>query len=407
MSEKKSIWMINHFAISPMMPGGTRHYDFGVELVKRGYDVKIFASDFNYTNREHTKLRFWQLKSREYYNDVEFVWLNTIGYKKNNWKRMLNMLSFAFNACLVGYATKKANLIIGSSPHLFAAFAGYVIAKLKRCQFYLEVRDLWPQTMIEGGSVKEGSVVVKILRIIEHFLYKNSSLIIVLAKGAGKYIEEKGIESQKILFLPNGVHLEHFKVTEPREKVRQHFNLKGKFVVMYAGAHGQLNALHTIIDAAQLMQDNPKVVFVSVGDGPEKNNLMESVQAKGLTNVMFVPPVSKAEVPNLLNAADALVITLLNVDLFSYGVSPNKLFDYMAARKPVICAVSGEMSKLVMEADAGITVEPEKPDELAKAVLDLIEKPERCATYGINGRRFVERNFSRRQLLNELLQKLN
>ncbi|MEX1017269.1 MAG: sugar transferase [Phycisphaeraceae bacterium] len=404
--DRPRVWMINHTAIPPTMSGGTRHYDFAVELTRRGYDVTIFASEFSYTERQHKKLRFGQLQCFEDYDGVGFRWINSVRYEGNNWKRIANMVSFSAGVGLAGLFRRKPDLIIGSSPHLFGALAALWLARLRRTRFFLEVRDLWPQTMIEGGDVREDSRTVKILRWMERLLYRNAEHIIVLAKGSKPYIAERGVSAERITFIPNGVHLGHFTTTESREAVRDRLDFGDKFVVMYAGAHGQLNALSTVVEAADRLRHREDILVVLVGDGPKKAELMALAQQKGLTNIRFESAVPKAEVPNLLAAADALVITLLNVRLFQYGVSPNKLFDYMASARPVICAVAGDMAELVQQAEAGLTVEPENPAALAEAVERLQADPAAQQRYSESGRRFIAEHYSRQTLADALEQRI-
>jgi glycosyltransferase involved in cell wall biosynthesis len=266
----------------------------------------------------------------------------------------------------------------------------------------------------------------KLLRGIESLLYRKADRIIVLSEGVGEYIAGRGVNPEKISLLPNGVYLEQFEVTEDRTSVRARLDLLGKFVVMYAGVHGLANALDMILDAGYLMEKAKigerraenrelhalssklyalcsEVAFVLVGDGPCKGELQQIVNEKRLNNVKMLPAVPKNYIPNLLNAADALVITLRSLDLFSYGVSPNKLFEYMASGKPILCAVNGRMAELVTRANAGITVEPENPEALMHAILSLAGDSERCSIYGANGRRFVAENFSRSRIVEGLI----
>ena len=402
----KTIWIINHFATLPSAPGGTRHYDFGVELAKRGYEVTIFASDFNYMLRKRigkgeSCVYHAISEGRPSHGHLRFVWVRSLRYRKNNWRRAANMLSFALNVIVLGIMRKRPDLVIGSSPHLLAALAAYILAKARASEFYLEVRDLWPQVLIDMGAAAEESIQIVLLRKIETLLYREADRIIVLSHGTEEYIARRGVDPDRILMLPNGVYIESFEVTESRDSIRQRLDLADKFVVMYAGAHGPANALDTILDAGSRMRS--EVAFVLIGDGPCKDELQKMVAEKGLDNVKMLPAVPKESIPDLLNAADALVITLRSVDLFSYGVSPNKLFEYMASSRPIICAVNGEVASLVTRADAGITVKPEDPEAMSQAISFLMENGDRCSVYGANGRRFVEENFSRSRMANDLV----
>ena len=313
------------------------------------------------------------------------------------------MLSFAFNIMIVGFFRRRPDVIIGSSPHLFAALSAYLLAKLKGSRFFLEIRDLWPQVLVDMGAATENSFLVMLLRRIETLLYRSAEKIIVLSEGAGRYIARRGVEPERISLLPNGVYLEGFEVTENRESIRSRMGVSDKFVVMYAGAHGPANALEIIIQAAAIVKNEAEVVFVLVGDGPCKDELRRMVAEENLDNVKMLPAVPKSSLPNLLNAADALAITLRSVELFSYGVSPNKLFEYMAIGKPILCAVGGEVANLVTEANAGVIVEPEDPDALAQAVIYLAENGDKRPVYGANGRKFVEKNFSRSRIVENLV----
>ena len=416
---RKKVWIINYFATPPDVPGGTRHYDFGVEMAREGYDVTIFASNFNYMLRQNYNgsvsfcsgscLHDQQAPTDKTNLDsgsLRFTWIRSASYKRNNWRRAVNMLSFSFNVLIRGTFRRKPTAIIGSSPHLIAALSAYFLAKIKGCQFYFEVRDLWPQVLVDMGVLKEGAASIRFLRKIESLLYRKAKRVIYLSEGAGKYISDRGISPQKLLLLPNGVYLERFMFSEERDKVRSRLGLTDEFVVMYTGAHGPANALDTMVDAAILarsLQTYEKVVFVLVGDGPEKDRLQRKAEAECPKNVRFLEAVAGDSIPDLLNAADALVITLRAVRLFSYAVSPNKLFDYMASRKPIICAVSGETAELVRRAQAGITIEPEDPGALLNAVASLMNDEEKRERFGKNGRRFAEEHYSRSDIAKSLI----
>lgn len=434
-SSKREIWMINQYAITPDLPGGTRHYDFGCELVKKGYRVRIFASDVNLSLRRHTRLGASELWREEDVNGVQFIWVRAAAYQKNDWRRVWNMLSFAFNVCWVGVRLyDKPAIIIGSSPHPFAALGAWILAKLKHSRFILELRDLWPQALIDMGGMSEGSVPVRLLRFLERFLYRVAEKIIILASGSRDYLVKRGVASQKIVYIPNGVHLKNFQVGDLRvtEDLRDVENSRGlgrsqyvaagevaassalvselrgrfgftRFTIIYTGAHGPANALDTILGAADLLRARHDIEFILVGDGPSKSALVVAAKQRGLSNVRFMDPVPKGEIPKLLAAADVAVIALRSVDAFSYGISPNKLFDYMAAAKPVICAVPGDMARLVEDSGAGISIPPENPEALAKAVEGFLSMSavERAAM-GKRGRDLVEREFSREKLAERL-----
>lgn len=401
----REVWIVNHYAITPDLPGGTRHYDFGIELAKMGYKVRIFVSDVNHVLSRHTKLNPGELYREESVNGVWFVWVRAAMYQKNDWRRAWNMLSFAFNACRVGLRVQdKPEVIIGSSPHPFAVLAAYAISRFKRSRFILEIRDLWPQALIDMGGMTERSIITIMLRLLERFLYKVAAKIIILALGSRDYLLEHGVASDKIVYIPNGVHLGNFKEATSRSEARKEFGFT-KFTIVYTGAHGPANALDTILRAADFLHNRNDVEFVLVGDGPSKSALVEEATRLKLKNLRFMDPVPKARIPQLLAAADAAVITLRAVDAFSYGISPNKLFDYMASGKPVICSVPGDMAWLVRDNGAGLIVEPENPEALARAVEELLTMNQyERDVMGKRGRELVEKEFSREKLAERLME---
>lgn len=384
----KTIWMINQYAVSPDIPGGTRHNDLSSELAKKKFEVYIFASDFSLLSRKFLKLRPGKLYQIEEVEGVKFVWTHCTPYKYNNWRRVLNMLSFSLNVFRIGRRMKSPDIIIGSSPHLFGALSAYCLSKIKRSKFLLELRDLWPQVLVDMKTAKESDIKIKFLRVIESLLCRKSSMIIILASGMKDYLYRRGVQPEKFIFIPNGVHPQHFISRLGREEARKKYRFD-KFVAVYLGAHGPANALHTILEAAEILKPNSDLYFTLVGDGPCKPDLVKLAMEKNLENVRFCDPVPKTEVPDLLLAADIGIITLRDIKVFSYGISPNKLFDYMGAELPVICAISGDMSKLVEEANAGMALPPEQPKVLAEAVIRLFNDPALRRVMGSNGKQFV------------------
>ncbi len=400
------IWMINHYAISPDLPGGTRHFDFACELVKKGYRVKIFACDVILgKNKEHAKLEEKESYSVENIKGVEFIWVRAATYERNNWRRFLNMSTFSYNCYKIGKKFKsKPEIIIGSSPHPFAAFVAAKLARKLKTKFFLELRDLWPQVIVDMGKLSEHHPITKAMRLLEKYLYRVADKIIVLAEGSKNYLKEKwGISESEILYLPNGVYLNNFSYEEDRDVLRKRYNFT-KFTLIYTGAHGPANSLDTILRAAGRLRENKKIEIVLVGDGILKERLLKQAKEIRLNNVRFFDPVPKNEIPGMLIAADAAIITLKKAKVFSYGVSPNKLFDYMAARKPIICAIGGDIAEKIIETGCGISVIPENDKSMAEAIIHLANLPaDRLKQMGDYGYKEIERNYSREKLVQKLI----
>lgn len=367
------LWLINQFANTPDLPGHTRQYEVAAGLVRLGWRVGVFASDFNLTQRCYRRLRFPSLCASERPAGIHWTWLWVSPYRQNNWKRQLNMLSFCLHlllrlmpgALLGRLSGRTPDLILASSPQLPAAFICLWIARLSGIPFVLEVRDLWPQVLIDQGGQSPQSLMVRLLGWMERQLYTHAHTVVVLAQGAERYVRERG--ARRTAWLPNGPDLELFshKPLPPHQPT---------FTVLYAGAHGDANALENVIAAARLLEHrNSPVRFQFIGDGPEKQVLIQL--AAGLKTVVFNDPVPKAEIPARMAQADAILLSLRDVPLFRYGVSPNKLYDAYAIGRPVITTVAGSVNSEVETHRLGFTAEPGDPQALADAILRLAQTP--------------------------------
>ena len=209
-----NIWILNHYAITPDLPGGTRHFDFGKELAKRGHKVTIFASSFRHSLFKETKLYGNSNYAIDKISDgFRFVWVKTVPYKVNNWKRVLNMLSYSWRVYETAkfLSLERPDVIVGSSVHLFAVLTAYLLSLHFRAHFIMEVRDLWPQTLVNMGISKWHPFVVS-LSFLEKFLYRRARKIITLLPKAHKYIESLAISTEKVVWISNGVDLSTFNI---------------------------------------------------------------------------------------------------------------------------------------------------------------------------------------------------
>ncbi len=402
-----TLWILNHYAISPDMSGGTRHFDLGRELVKKGHEVTIFASGFDHHTRQYLKIKPGEKMRVEEYDGVRFVWVNTIPYTKNDWRRVLNMLSYGWRVLRCSRGLPKPDAVIGSSMHPFAALAGWWLARRYKAKFIFEVRDLWPQTAVDMGAMKKNSLPAKLLYAWEKFMYNKAEKIIVLLPYAKDYVASRGINPEKVFWLPNGVNLERFDHPAPLEEgseVAEVFEqYRDKFKVVYTGAHGVPNGLDVIVEAARLIQEKSENIhFILIGEGTEKSRLKEKTQSLELTNITFCEPIPKQAIPSALLAADCLVYSIPAFNIYRYGVSLNKSFDYLASAKPVVMA-GNPQNNIVEEANAGIAVEPENPEALAEAIIKIYELPEeKRIELGKNGRRYVEQFYNIKNLATNL-----
>lgn len=402
-----NIWILNHYAVTPNMPGGTRHYDFGKELVKKGYDVTIFASSFHYAKHIEMKLSKGQVCKVEDINGVKFVWIKTFPYYKNDWRRIINMLGYMINSYFIGRKITKLDrriprpsTIIGSSVHLFAVLSAYWLSKYHKAKFIMEVRDLWPQAIVDMKVMRLRNPIIKALQILERFLYGRATRIITLLPLAEKYLTLAGVKKEKIVWIPNGVVLSRFVTFDNMRSPDKPFKL------VYLGAHGPVNALDVLIKAAKIVESKgyDNIRFFLIGEGSEKSRLIKLKDKLNLKNVEFRDPVPKAQISTVLNEADVFILNVEKTDVFKYGISFNKLFDYMMAGKPIIFSLNSPTNP-VKEAQCGFSIPPKEPEALGEAVIKLYRTPlEERQAMGERGRQYV-RQYHNIAVLAERLEK--
>ncbi|OCA88271.1 glycosyltransferase WbuB [Bacillus sp. FJAT-27225] len=366
------IWILNHAALKPGESGITRHYDLASVMVEKGHEVTIFASSFiPYFFK-------WRNPAKKNYNEnvngVLFEWLWTMPYKGNSPMRLLNMISYFFMSIYRGLQKRKEkpDVIVGSSVHLFACLAGYYLSRFLKTRYIVEIRDLWPRTLIDFGAITERHPLAILFGAIEKFVYKKADQIIVTLPGAADYIEGCGVDRTKIVYIPNGVHmsrLDEFTIESSLSDEFEAIKSKHKRIAVYVGAHGTANALETVIASADYLNPD-KVAMVFIGEGPEKQKLID--RAKPYSNVYFFNSIPKEEVLSTLRLADILMVSMLDTPLYKYGISLNKLNDYLLAGKPAIFA-GNVLNNIIENAKAGITVPPENPEKFAEGIKQLLQ----------------------------------
>jgi glycosyltransferase involved in cell wall biosynthesis len=403
----KHVWILNHYAMTPDKPGGTRHYCLARNLLAHGWHATLIAGSVEHLSGKQ-RLAPREMARMEEFDGIPFLWLRTPQFKGNGIGRIINMLSYSLRVMRRKYTQElpKPELIIGSTVHPFAAMAGALLARRHGVPFIFEVRDLWPQTLIDLGRLQARSLQARALARLEKYLYAEARRIVVLLPKAADYIAGLGIPASKVVWIPNGVDLSVFPAHEPTAGV------PGRpFVLMYFGAHGQANGLACILEAMQLVSRHiaPELITLRmIGDGPLKADLIGLAKRLGLGNVVFDPPVPKDAIPALAGQADAFVISVLDLpQLYRYGISMNKLFDYLASARPIIIA-SAAANNPVDDAKAGITVAPGNPEQMAAAIRELFHSSaDERRQMGRAGRRYVEQHHGFDQLAGRLASTMN
>jgi glycosyltransferase involved in cell wall biosynthesis len=321
-------------------------------------------------------------------NGVKFVWIKTPAYCRNDWRRVVNMLSYGWRSFRIAAQLKeKPDAIIGVTNHPIGALSGYCVSAVKRCRFFFEVRDLWPLTLVQFGLLKERSAITWAMSHLEDFLFKKAERIIMVWPRMDEYGTEKGTSREKFVWIPQCVDLNRYDSLRPYDGT-----FSGVFTVMYLGGHVNANAIEVILNAARVlqMQAFSGVRFVLVGDGQEKRNLMKLAADLRLNNVEFKDVVPRQDLPRIMNEADAFVLSMKNLPgLYRFGISWNKLSDYLVAGRPILLAGAPAYNPVNI-AGAGISVPPQDPDALANAVKELVAmSPEARARMGENAKRYA------------------
>jgi glycosyltransferase involved in cell wall biosynthesis len=372
--------------------GGTRHYELARYLINRGHRVTVIASPVSYlTGKTQSRSNHWVERVDKGQGLTIFRTYTYTGLHRSFVLRVFSFLSFMLSSFFVGLGVPKVDLVWGTSPPLFQGGTAWALARLKRAPFLFEVRDLWPAFAIQVGVLRN-PFLIRLSEWFESFLYQHANRVMVNSPGFIEHVQKRG--AGNVYLLPNGADPEMFDPNASGEEFRSKHHLVDKFVVLYAGAHGLSNDLGVVLEAASQLKCHPEIQFVFVGDGKEKRSLVAQAARMNLTNTTFLDPAPKQDMPGVLAAADACIAILKPIPLYA-TTYPNKVFDYMAAGRPVILAIDGVIRKVVEEAGAGIAIPPGDSTAMANAVRQMALRRSAARAMGLAGRQYVERYFSR------------
>ena len=383
--------------------GSTRAYEHAKRWVEYGAEVTVVTCFPHYPDGIIPE----KYKGHSFYEEeIDGInVLRTFTYaapNKGKIKRSLGFFSFMFSSVIQGaLKAGKNDVLIASSPPITVGFSGMVLAMLKRIPFVFEVRDLWPESIVQLGQITNKPV-IKILEFLEVLMYKRASKIIGVSDPYVDIICSKGIPLKKIETIKNGVDLSLFTPIEYDKELAEKLNLTNKFVAAYFGTFGLAHALDKVLLAAEKLKENKDIHFLFIGDGAEKEKLFKMKSELQLDNVTFIPMIKKAELKKYYSVTDIMLVPLRDLPLFD-TVLPSKIFEILAMKKPIIITVKGEAKKLVENAGGGKFAEPENPDDLAEKILETYNNPEWLKEAGEKGRTFVEKNFNRDKLAKNYL----
>lgn len=352
----------------------SRTYEHAVQWVKSGHDVTVITCAPNFPEGKVYAGYQNKLYDVSCINGIRVVRVKTyISANEGFIKRILDYLSFMVSGFIASIFQRKVDVVIATSPQFFCACAGWATSVIKRAPFVFELRDIWPASITAVGAMKE-SFLIKVLEKLEIFLYKRADSIISVTHSFKNELIERGIEGGKIEVILNGVDLSKYVPVERKDpQLAKEYNLTDKFVVGYIGTHGLAHGLGTIIDVAEMAKDYEEIRFLFVGGGAARQQVIDCVRKKGLTNVVFLDRQPKDMMPKVWSLCDISLVPLINNPLFK-TVIPSKIFECMAMGIPTVLSVpKGEASELVDRYKTGLVVESEDREGISQAILGMYE----------------------------------
>jgi colanic acid biosynthesis glycosyl transferase WcaI len=320
-------------------------------------------------------------------------------------RRTLSHALFGLTAIWAALRSKQPDILIATSPQFFCGLAGAIAARLKRCPFVLEVRDLWPESIVALGQLRQPTL-RRLLERLETALYRSAAGIVVVTQAFVDHIEARGIPRDRLRIIYNGIDTSRFHPRSRDEALLRQHGLEEKFLVAYVGTLGLAHGLGTLIDAAERLAGAEEMRFLLIGDGADRGRLEAKARQRGLSNLSFLGLRPRSEIPAWLASIEVLVVMLRDLPVFE-TVIPSKIFEFLAQERCVVVAAKGEIRRLVSEADAAFVIDPEDPAQLAEAILEIQRRPEEARRRARLGLAWVERSFVRDKLAREMLEFLD
>lgn len=391
-------------------PGGSRWNEMAKTWIELGHEVSVIAGMIHYngsSKRSEYKGKYFVKK--KFGNITVYRSHVSESYNSGFLGRLWGYFSFMFSSLWNGIFRVKEqfDVVIVTSPPLFVGISGYLLSILKKIPMVFEIRDLWPESAIDTG-VLTNRFLIKLAYKVEKFIYKKAVLINVLTPAFYNTLKDiKGISPEKLIMIPNAADFslsEKILKTFDRETFRKQNDLENRFVITYVGAHGVANHLDQLLDAGKSLEDT-NVLFLLIGQGMEKDRLIEKAKEMGVKNVRFYDPVPKSDVFQFILASEMGASVLKNVETFK-TVYSNKTFDYFSCKIPVLMAIDGVSRELVESAKAGSYVEPENILEYERIIRRYLKSPSSLRVEGENGYKFAKSNFDRESLAKQYIVEL-
>ena len=369
------IWLINHYAVPPQYYPLARPSLFAKNLIKMGHEVTIIAASTVHNSNKNLIEGEEKIK-KETVDGIPYVYIKCSNYEGNGLKRVINILEYAIKLPGVCKTLEKPDAIVATSFDPISCYQGIRLANKYGITGVAEIADLWPETLVEYGGVSRKNPIVRILRAIEKNIYVKSDSIVFTAAGEYEYIIEQGWEKEipreKVAYINNGIDLELFDCNKNNYKISdKELEDEQSFKVIYTGSIRRVNNLGGILDVAKEV-NNPAVRFLIWGDGDELPMLKQRIKDENITNVMFKGKVEKTYIPYITSKANLNYAHNTASPLFRFGLSFNKIFDYLAAGKPILCDFPANYNPVIM-GNAGVAVESADPKDVARKIEEFAD----------------------------------
>jgi glycosyltransferase involved in cell wall biosynthesis len=393
------ITLFHQYFLGKNDPGGSRWNEFTNFFSKKeNFKIDVIAGNIHYATGKQIGVKVWSNKETIDDNITLYRTWTYSGYNSNFIGRVIGYLSYTFSSLVKSLMLEKSDVIIITSPSIFVGISAIILSKVKRIPFILEVRDLWPESAVATG-VLNNKILLNILYWLEYKLYKYSKKIVVLTPAFKENIEKRFPEFiGKIDTITNGADFSIMTKTNKAKSIRDMYGWNNKKVFAYFGAHGVANDLMQVIEVANKIKENKDILFVLIGDGMQKKMLQEKAKEYKLNNLQFIDSVPKNEVVDYINASDICMAILKKTDTFK-TVYPNKVFDYMSCKKPILVTIAGITRKLINDANCGVYSEPENLEQFEQSINQYTKmSKDELEELGNSGFEFVKENFDREKL---------
>jgi len=392
-----NIVLINHYASYPELGMEFRPYYLSKYWVRNGHNVTIIASSYSHLRRKQPEIT--RLTQEQNVEGIKYVWIKNPVYSGNGFKRAINIFSFVSIVWLLykRIIRSPVDLVISSSTYPLDIYPAKKLAKKYNAKLIYEPHDLWPSVLYLVGGMSRYHPFVMLMQKAEDDSCKYSDAIVSLHPDNIKHLKTRGCNEQKYFHIPNGIDVNSWSesgvLSDKYKKVIDNIKNENKMILMYVGSVALANGLDTLVKAAKNLQDLKKdIIIVIVGDGPSKKHLENYIEENEISNVILLDRIKKEQIPVLLSSADMTYVGFVPSPLYKYGISPNKLWDYMMSSKPIIMAINSSNDP-VKEANCGYTIPPGSEKDIVSTVLKLMEmNPNDRLKLGKNGKEYVLKN---------------